>query len=74
MMFLSADELQELTGYKKPALQRRWLTQNGYQFDVRGDSRPAVLEAQVRLRQFKGLGNLANALEEPNLDALDRMD
>jgi hypothetical protein len=73
-MFLSANELQELTGYKKPALQQRWLLQNGYQFDVRGDGRPVVMEAQVRFRQFKDLGNLANAQDEPNLDALDRVD
>lgn len=72
-IFLSAEELQELTGYQKPALQRRWLTQNGYQFDVRGDSRPVVMEAQVRFRQFKHLAEPANALEEPDLDALDRM-
>lgn len=70
-MFLTATELHQLTGYQKPALQRRWLTQNGYQFDVRGDGRPVILEAQLRFRQFKGLGKVSNASEEPNLDVLD---
>lgn len=50
-MFLTADQLGELTGYRKPALQRRWLVQNGYRFDVRADGRPAVLVAQVEARQ-----------------------
>ena len=72
-IFLSVEELQELTGYQKPALQRRWLMQNGYQFDVRADAHPVVLEAQVRFRQFKDLGEPAKAQEEPDLDALDRI-
>lgn len=49
-MFLSANDVQALTGYKKPALQRRWLIQHGYRFDVRADGRPAVLAAQVEQR------------------------
>jgi Domain of unknown function (DUF4224) len=50
-MFLSADDLRALTGYVKPALQRRWLFANGYKFDVRADGRPAVLISQVEQRQ-----------------------
>lgn len=50
-MFLSADDLRALTGYVKPALQRRWLLANGYKFDVRADGRPAVLVSQVEQRQ-----------------------
>jgi hypothetical protein len=34
-VFLTPTELLELTGYKKPALQRRWLVEHGYRFDVR---------------------------------------
>jgi hypothetical protein len=51
--FLTRSEIYELTGYKKPALQRHWLQESGYQFDVRKDGRPAVyrtvFEAQNRL-------------------------
>lgn len=50
-MFLTSDQLKELTGYKKPALQRRWLLENGYRFDVRADGRPSVLAEQVQARQ-----------------------
>ncbi len=73
-MFLSQTDIAELTGYRKPVLQRRWLLRNGYRFDVRGDGRPALLEAQVRARQLKGLGAIADTAEEPDLAALDRMD
>ena len=72
-MFLTSEQLHELTGYRKPALQRHWLLQNGYRFDVRSDGRPALLEAQVRARQLKGLGAIADGPEEPDLDALDRI-
>ena len=57
-MFLTADQLSELTGYRKPGLQRRWLTDSGYRFDVRADGRPVVLVAQVQARQ---LGNAQRA-------------
>jgi hypothetical protein len=50
-MFLTKNDIEALTGYKKPALQRRWLVENGYSFDVRADARPAVLADQVRARQ-----------------------
>jgi hypothetical protein len=50
-VFLTCDQLEALTGYKKPKLQRDWLATNGYHFDVRGDGRPAVLTSQVEARQ-----------------------
>ena len=51
-MFLTADELRELTGYQKPVLQRRWLAENGYSFDVRGDGKPVVSRAYYEGRQL----------------------
>ena len=69
-MFLSADQLQQLTGYRKPTLQRRWLLDNGYHFDVRADGRPVVLVAQVTARQLKDLRGLPGVSEEPNFEAL----
>jgi hypothetical protein len=29
-MFLTAEDLEQLTGYKKPKLQRDWLIKNGF--------------------------------------------
>ena len=71
MLFLSPNDLRALTGYKKPALQRRWLTENGYHFDVRADGSPALLTAQVEIRQLKGLRGASLARETPDFDALN---
>ena len=70
-MFLSTDELQELTGYKKPALQRKWLTQNGYSFDVRGDGRPVVSVVHYEARHSPQKRLRPSAL---NLAALDNLE
>ena len=70
-MFLSREELRQLTGYKRPAEQRRWLSENGYAFEVRGDGRPALLWEQVRARQSVSMRHRATG---PNLDALDNLD
>ena len=59
-MFLSPRELHELTGYQKPALQRRWLVEHSYRFDVRADGRAVVLtaaiEQQLAGRRTSGAG------------------
>lgn len=68
-MFLSKEELEQLTGYKKPSLQRRWLVNNGYGFDVRADGRAAVLKEQVHQQQSNG--ERKRRVSGPNLDALD---
>ena len=67
-MFLTADDIEALTGYKKPKLQRRWLLDHGYRFEVRADGRPAVLASQVeaRLRDPRARKPAA----EPNWEAL----
>ena len=68
-MFLTAQELRSLTGYQKPSLQRRWLTEHGYRFDVRADGRPAVLISQVEARQRSETGRVSSGVA-PNWDAL----
>lgn len=48
--FLDAQDLQTLTGYKRPADQIRWLERNGVPFTVNRLNRPVVrrdLETQV---------------------------
>lgn len=67
-MFLSPEDLHALTGYRKPALQRRWLLANGYRFDVRADGRPAVLASQVEARQRV---LVASSNEVPDFAALE---
>lgn len=69
-MFLTVTELQELTGYRKPALQRRWLTENAYSFDVRADGCPVVSRASYESRHQ---APLARKKTRPNLAALDQI-
>ena len=71
MIFLSTDETQELTGYKKPALQRKWLAKNGYSFDVRGDGRPVVSVAHYEARHSPQKRQRPSAF---NLAALDNLE
>ncbi len=66
-MFLTPAELAELTGRKRPSLQRAWLVQNGYKFDVRADGRPSLLRAAVEARQG---ARSAPRTSGPNWDAL----
>ena len=68
-MFLTADDIEALTGYKKPKLQRRWLLDNGYRFEVRADGRPAVLASQVEAR-LRDPRARKPAAPEPNWEAL----
>jgi len=52
-MFLTRDELTELTGYKKRPGQIRWLAERGYKFEIGRDGRPRVLRAVI----IQALGN-----------------
>ena len=49
-MFLSRTELQEMTGYKRPSSMRRWLGENGYNYEVARDGYPRVLRAAVEMK------------------------
>lgn len=71
-MFLTADELRELTGYKLSTCQMRWLSNHGWQFEVSQIGRPIVGRAYARQK----LGFVDSATKpyrpEPkmNLDAI----
>jgi len=49
-MFLTLDELRDLTGYALPAYQCRWLDRRGYPFETTGNGRPKVLRGYVEKR------------------------
>lgn len=46
-MFLSAEELIELTGYRRGAEQSRWLKQQGYYVEVNARGIPRITHVQV---------------------------
>ncbi|WP_462382208.1 DUF4224 domain-containing protein [Pseudomonas sp. Marseille-QA0892] len=61
-MFLTADEVADLTGYTKPSAQIKWLEAERYGFAVGGDGKPKVLREIVIAR----LGGMKTA-KEPRL-------
>lgn len=49
-MFLTADQLSELTGYQRHADQRKWLKARGWVFEVAATGRPIVSQAYAQQR------------------------
>lgn len=45
-MFLTRDELIELTGYRQAAAQIRWFVDHGWRHVVGADGRPRVMRAE----------------------------
>jgi hypothetical protein len=70
-MFLTREELFELTERKQAAAQRRWLTLMGYRFEVGPSGRPKVLQEAVTER-LSGT-NKSHRLSGPNLAAVDAL-
>jgi hypothetical protein len=48
-MFLTPDELKELTGFAQPKKVMAWLDQQGYRYRVNGKGWPSVLREVVIL-------------------------
>lgn len=71
-MFLSETDLQSLTGYKRPADQRRWLTSHGWGFEVRADGKNRVLHEEARARMLSTGSRPKRAARsaEPDLESL----
>lgn len=61
-LFLSAEDLRELTGYTQGAAQIRWLRKNGITHTVRSDGKPRVVPA--------ALVPLPKQPRQPNFEAL----
>lgn len=64
-MFLTREQLLELTGYRQPGRQVAWLRKNGIEHYVRADGRPAVPAAAIAPEPVGGQGRV-----EPNFDAI----
>ncbi len=46
-MFLTQQEIEQLTGCRQKAAQLRWLGRNGIKFFIRADGAPAVARESV---------------------------
>jgi hypothetical protein len=49
-MFLTEEEVRELTGLVRPAAQVRWLKEHSYPFEVNAKGHPKVLKSVVEKR------------------------
>ena len=66
-MFLKREELIDLTGYVRPRAQTKWLTTNGYKYEIAADGRPRVLKNVVEKKLgFFSMENLQRDKREPN--------
>ena len=66
-MFLSPEEIQRLTGKKRPSAQIRWLRARRYKIDVNGLGEPIL---HVREANRKLVGGQASREEQPNWGAM----
>jgi len=64
-MFLTADELYELTGLRQAAAQIRWLQRNGVEHYVRADGK-----VRVRHAAFGEQNTAKSSIVEPDFEAL----
>jgi len=69
MLFLSREELEELTGYKKPSAQARALNSMGIEYRVRPDG--AVIVLRSHLEAILGGSTEHTATPEPDWSGLD---
>lgn len=69
-LWLTKDEVADLTGYSRPTCQMRWLKDNGYRFNVSADGTPRVFtsnfgqpaqEEKTVQPNFEGLTKLKKA-------------
>lgn len=67
-LFLSPDELRELTGYQYASRQKTWLSQRGWTFETDHSGRPKVLRTHLENR-LGGAGHRVSP-KEPNFAAL----
>ena len=67
-LFLNADELETLTGFKTPARQVAWLQTKGWRFEINGNRRAIV--ARKYAEKMLGCGVPEERGYKPNFSAL----
>ena len=69
IIFLTQEEIKDLTDRKIPKAQIRWLKNNAYPFEVGASGKPKVLRSLVLERLKSCTTSLSNS-NEPNFDAI----
>jgi len=67
-LFLTADELSTLTGFKTPKKQVDWLRTKGWRFEVNGNRRAIV--ARKYAEKMLGCGTPEAQTYQPNFGAM----
>ena len=68
-LFLSRDELCELTGCKRRDKVASWLREAGYRHEIAADGWPRVLRAAVEARLMPAGGRRQPSKSEPDFSA-----
>jgi len=68
-LFLNAQELHELTGYKKPGRQIVWLRSQGFTFRISADGHPRVDRSHY-LKLMGGMVESQHIKTEPDFRGL----
>jgi len=68
LLFLSSEELRDLTDLKIPKAQMKWLDKNNFPYVVSAAGKPKVLRSFLITRFQES--NLATQNNEPNFDAI----
>jgi hypothetical protein len=72
-MFLSPEDLANLTDTKRVARQIEWLTNRGYKFDISITGRPKVLVKELESRLLSNKKAPQKQRPAPRLDILDQV-
>jgi hypothetical protein len=66
-MFLSQEEIEALTGLKRPSFQCKWLRQNGFVFILGNDRKPKVLQRTLFDRFDRNIKKGTRYIKEPEV-------
>ena len=67
-MFLTRDEIEDLTDAKRKDKQIQWLMDNGIRFVCSSTGRPKVLQSEIERVM---LGDLVKKLQEPDFSQIN---
>lgn len=69
-MFLTPEEIVDLTDRRNPRHQSRWLAERGYPFEISASGRPKVLRSEIESR-LSSTERKKTRKAEPNWEALE---
>ena len=69
-LLATADQLAELTGYKRISRQVEWLRSEGFIFRIGGDGRPKVLISEIECKMCQSYGKIQYKRPDINIDAI----